>query len=235
MERIRAARKMALPPDHDKEPIVYQSGSDRFLAPTDDILLPDPAWGLDLEATVCVVTGDVPRGIGPDDVPAFIRLVLLANDLTYRAIMPLEYAKSVGPYRAKPARAYAPVARDVASLGAAWDGRLLHATIRSTVRGETIGELRSEADCAFDFGALIAYLASTRVLAAGSIVGSGTVSNRDESRGFGCLAELRAVETLRLGEPRTPLLGAGDTVRIEALGDTGESLFGALDQTVVPA
>lgn len=235
MERIRAARGMPLPVGHDIEPIVYQSGSDRFLAPTEPVPLPDPDWGLDLEATVAVVTGDVPRGTRADDVPALIRLVLIANDLTYRNLMSLEYAKSVGPYLAKPARPYAPFARPVESLGDLWDGRLLHATVRCSVRGAEIGALDSAADCAFDFAELIAYLARTRALAAGTIVGSGTVSNRDTSRGVGCLAELRALETLRDGAPSTPLLGAGDRVRIEAVAADGESLFGAIEHDVVHA
>jgi fumarylacetoacetate (FAA) hydrolase len=232
MERLRAARGMALPPDHDTEPIVYQSGSDRFLSPTEPIPLPDEAWGLDLEATVAVVTGDVPQGTRAEDVPDHILLVLLANDLTYRNLMPFEYAKSVGPYLAKPARPYAPIARAAADL-AEWDGRLLHATVRSTVRGEVLGELRAEDDCAFDFAELIAYLTRTRSLAAGTIVGSGTLSNRDETRGHGCLAERRAVETLRDGAAATPLLSDGDIVRIEAFADDGGSLFGAIDQRVM--
>jgi fumarylacetoacetate (FAA) hydrolase len=235
MERIRAARGMPLPPDHATEPIVYQSGADRFLSPTEDVPLPDPGWGLDLEATVAVVTGDVPQGTPSAAVPALIRLVLLADDLTYRNLMPLEYAKGVGPYLAKPARPYAPFARPVASLGDAWDGRLLHATVRCTVRGAEIGALASGADCGFDFGELIAYLARTRSLAAGTIVGSGTISNREPARGVGCLAELRAVETLRDGAPSTPLLDIGDHVRIEAFDGGGGSLFGAIDHRVVAA
>ena len=233
MERIRASRGMPLPPGHDSEPIVYQSGSDGFLAPTEPVPLPDPGWGLDLEATVAVVTGDVPQGTRADDVPGLIRLVLLANDLTYRNLMPLEYAKSVGPYLAKPARPYAPFARPAEALGALWDGRLLHAEVRCSVRGAELGALDTAADCAFDFAELRAHLARTRNLAAGTIVGSGTVSNRDEARGVGCLAELRALEQLRDGAPSTPLLDVGDTVRVEAFGPSGESLFGAIDHTVV--
>lgn len=235
MERIRAARGMPLPPRHDAEPIVYQSGSDAFLAPTDPIPLPDPSWGLDLEVTVAVVTGDVPRGTSAADAPRFVRLLMLTNDLTYRNLLPDEYAKSVGPYLAKPARAYAPYARTADGLGDVWDGRLLRATIRCTVRGELLGNLRADVDCSFDFATLIAYLTRTRGLAAGTIVGSGTVSNRDDRNGFGCLAEKRAAETLRDGSPRTPLLGVGDTVRIEAFDDAGGSLFGALEQQVVAA
>jgi fumarylacetoacetate (FAA) hydrolase len=235
MERIRASRKMALPPGHDQEPIVYQSGSDAFLAPTDPIPLRDESWGLDLEATVAVVTGDVPMGTTAPEVPAYVKLLLLTNDLTFRNIMPLEYAKSVGPYRAKPARAYAPLALTPDEVGDAWNGRLLRSTVRSWVNGELLGELRSDEDCAFDFGVLIEYLTMTRSLAAGTIIGSGTISNRDASRGFGCLAEKRAVEITASGEATTKLLRVGDTVRVEAFDDDGRSLFGALDQQVVAA
>ena len=232
MERIRAARGMALPPGHDREPIVYQSGSDGFLTPGEDIVLADEQWGLDLEATVAVVTDDVPMGTSAAQAPSHIRLVMLTNDLTFRNLMPGEYAKGVGPYRAKPARAFAPVAVPPDALGEAWSGALLHATIHSWVNGELLGALDSGRDCAFDFAELIAFLTTTRSLGAGTIIGSGTVSNRDESSGFGCLAEKRAVETLRDGEPRTPLLRVGDVVRVEAFDASGHSLFGALEQTV---
>jgi fumarylacetoacetate (FAA) hydrolase len=231
MERIRASRNMALPPRHDGEPIVYQSGSDGFLAPTDPFVLRNPEWGLDLEATVAVVTGDVPVGTTAAQAPRHIRLVLLTNDWTFRTLMPLEYAKQVGPYRAKPARAYAPVAVTPDELP--WTGRLLRATVRAWVNGDLIGELRSEEDCTFDFGALIEYLALTRGLGAGSIVGSGTISNRAAARGFGCLAEKRAIELAETQTVRTSWLSAGDHVRVEAFDDAGSSLFGALDQEIV--
>jgi fumarylacetoacetate (FAA) hydrolase len=233
MERLRASRGMALPPRYDEDPIVYQSGSDAFLAPTDPIPLRDVSWGLDLEATVAVVTGDVPVGTTAAEAPRHILLLLLTNDLTFRHLLPGEYAKSVGIYRSKPARAYAPFALTPDELGDQWNGRLLRSTVRSWVNGELLGELRSDEDCAFDFGRLIEYLTLTRSLAAGTIIGSGTISNRDESRGFGCLAEKRAVEITTDGKPTTELLKVGDTVRVEAFDDDGNSLFGALDQTVV--
>jgi fumarylacetoacetate (FAA) hydrolase len=232
MERIRAARGMELPPGHRREPILYQSASDSFLAPRQDIDLIDAAFGLDLEATVAVVTDDVPQGTPADAAPEHIKLVMLTNDLTFRHLMPGEYAKGVGPYRAKPKRAYAPVAVAPGGLGESWSGRLLHATVRSWVNGELLGEPDCGRDCAFDFAELIAYMTTTRSLGAGTIIGSGTVSNRDERLGYGCLAEKRAVEAARGGEPITPFLAAGDVVRIEAFDATGASLFGAIEQRV---
>jgi fumarylacetoacetate (FAA) hydrolase len=233
MERIRAARGMALPARHQHEPILYPSGCDAFLTPRQDIQLLDETWGLDLEATIAVVTDAVPLGSSPREAAAHIKLVVLTNDLTLRELMPAEYAKGVGPYRAKPPRAYAPVAVTPDGLGRAWSGALLHATVRSWVNGRLLGALDSAADCAFDFAELIAYMTTTRPLGPGTIIGSGTVSNRDEQAGFACLAEQRALETLRTGQARTPLLKAGDVVRVEAFDGAGRSLFGALEQTVV--
>jgi fumarylacetoacetate (FAA) hydrolase len=233
MERIRAARGMELPPEHRREPIVYQSGADACLAPREPIELVDESYGLDLEATVAVVVDDVPRRTSAADAARHIKLVLLTNDLTYRNLMPAEYAKGVGPYRAKPERAYAPLAVTPDALGEAWSGTLLRARVRSWVNGELLGEPDAGCDCAFDFAELIAYMTATRRLAAGTIIGSGTVSNRDDAAGYGCLAERRAVETVRSGAPVTPLLRAGDTVRIEAFDRHERSVFGALEQTVV--
>lgn len=233
MERIRGARGMTLPPEHRQEPILYQSGSDRFLGPTEDIGLADEDWGLDLEATIAVVTDDVPQGTSADDARAHIKLVMLTNDLTLRNLMPAEYAKGVGPYRAKPARAYAPIAVATRTLGELWTGALLNATVRSWVNDELLGEPDSGRDCSFDFPTLIAYMTMTRSLAAGTVIGSGTVSNVDEQAGYSCLAEKRAVETLRDGKPVTPLLSAGDVVRIEAFDARGNSLFGEMNQKVV--
>jgi fumarylacetoacetate (FAA) hydrolase len=232
MERIRAARGMDLPPAHRLEPIVYQSGSDRFLTPTQDVSLADESWGLDLEATIAVVTGDVAQGSSADDAAGRIRLVMLTNDLTLRNLMPAEYAKGVGPYRAKPARAYAPIAVSTAALAQTWTGRLLRSTVRSWVNGDLLGEPDSARDCAFDFGDLLEYMTMTRSLAAGTIVGSGTVSNREERVGYSCLAEKRAVEQVRDGQPATPLLRIGDLIRIEAFDDRGRSIFGAIEQRV---
>jgi fumarylacetoacetate (FAA) hydrolase len=235
MERIRASRGMALPPRHDEDPIAYQSGSDRFLAPADPMPLLDEEWGLDLEATVAVVTDDVPVGTSAANASAHVKLLMLTNDWTFRNLLPAEYAKGVGIYQSKPARAYAPFALTPDELGDLWDGRLLHATVRVQVNGEPLGELRSDEDCAFDFPTLIEYLTRTRALAAGTIIGSGTISNRAPGRGFGCLAEKRAVEILEQSETSTELLKVGDRVRVEAFDEQRRSLFGALDQEIVAA
>lgn len=235
MERLRAARGMPLPPRHDAEPIVYQSGSDVILAPGEPIALADERWGLDLEATVAVITGDVPVGTSGADAAAHVRLVVLANDLTLRNLLPEEYAKGVGLYRSKPARPYAPFAATPEALGRAWDGTTLHATVNSWVNGDLLGAVDAARDCAFDFAEVIAYMTKTRPLGAGTIIGSGTVSNRDTANGFACLAEKRAVEKVAGEEAVTPLLRPGDRVRIEAFDARGRSLFGAIDQRVVDA
>jgi fumarylacetoacetate (FAA) hydrolase len=233
MERLRAARGMPLPPDHETDPIVYQSGSDRFLAPLEPIELRDEAWGLDLEATVAVVVDDVPQGVGADDARHHIILVLLANDLTHRHLLGAEYAKGVGFYQAKPLRSFAPFAMTPDALGDAWDGGGLRATVECRVNGELLGSLDAAADRAFDFGEIVAHMARTRSLSAGTVIGSGTVANRDPARGFGCLAEKRAVELSEHGEATTRFLRPGDRVHVEAFGADGRSLFGAIDQLVI--
>jgi fumarylacetoacetate (FAA) hydrolase len=233
MERIRRARGIALPPDYRSEPIVYQAGAGRLRAPLDPIPLPDPGWCLDLEATVAVITDDVPIGTGADAAADHILFVVLTNDLTYRALMGRELAKSIGPYQAKPARAFAPMAVSADELGDRWDGRILHATVKCWVNGEPLGVLPADRDYDFDFGDVLAYLTRTRELRAGSIVGLGTVSSRDASNGFGCLAEKRAEETVTAGQPSTPWLSYGDTVRIEAFDRSGASVFGPIHEQVV--
>jgi fumarylacetoacetate (FAA) hydrolase len=232
MERMRRARGMALPPEHTLEPIVYQAGADRLLAPLDPIPLPDPAWGLDLEATLAVITDDVPLGTTSDEAQAHVAFLVLTNDLTYRNLIAREYAKSVGPYQSKPARAFAPIAVTPAALGDLWNGRVLRATVKSWVNGALLGAVASDQDNVFDFAEMIAYAARTRELAAGTIIGTGTVSNRDLANGFGCLGEKRAVEIAATGVPQTPWLTYGDTVRIEVFGPDAASLFGAIEQTV---
>jgi fumarylacetoacetate (FAA) hydrolase len=233
MERIRASRNMALPPDHGRDPLVYQSGSDHLLGPFDDVVIGEDGLGLDLEATIAVITGDVPMGTTPAEARDHIRLVLLTNDYTFRHVLPREYAKSVGPYQAKPARPYAPFALTPDELGAAWDGGKLHATVRCWVDGALLGAVNPGDDCAFDFADVIAFLARTRSLGAGSMIGSGTVSNRDPTHGFGCLAEKRAQEIVDGGAPTTPLLEVGNRVRIEAFGPDGHPLFGAIENAIV--
>ena len=232
MERLRAARGAQLPPDHLREPIVYRSGSDRFLASSAPIPLPDPTWDLDFEATVAVVTGAVPRQAGPAAAATGVRLVLLADDLTYRAILPGEMAKGVGLFHAKPPRPFAPIAVTPDALGAGWRDGLLHATVRCWVNGDLLGELDPSADCAFTFPELLAFLARTRDVLPGTVLGSGTISNRDPGRGFGCLAERRATQA-RDGAPRTPFLRTGDRLRIEAFDADGTTIFGPMEHAIV--
>lgn len=233
MERLRAARGIGLPPDHGRVPAVYQSGCDRFLAPDEEIVLGDEDWGLDCEATVAVVVGDVPLGATASAAAEQVRLLVLTNDLTYRNLLTREYATGVGFYQAKPARAYAPFAVTPDELGPLWRDGLLHARVEVRVNGELLGSLDSGSDCAFDFFRIVEHMARTRALAAGSIVGSGTVANADPANGFGCIAERRAVDIAAGREPADRFLAAGDRVRIEAFGPDGRSLFGALDQAVV--
>jgi fumarylacetoacetate (FAA) hydrolase len=233
IERTRRARGLDVPPELVQEPAVYQSGAARLLGPLDPIPLPDEAWGLDLEATVACITGDVPVGTTAKDASAHVLFLVLTNDLTYRNLLPAEVAKGLGPHLSKPTRAYAPLAVSATSLGDLWDGGLLRATVKSWVNGELLGAVDSASDTIFDFPAMIEYLARTRELPAGTIVGTGAVSNEELRNGFACLAEKRAIELLTQGEAVTPWLVDGDTVRIEAFDSDGRSLFGAVDQAVV--
>jgi fumarylacetoacetate (FAA) hydrolase len=233
MERCRAARRAPLPPNHGSDPAVLQSGSDRFLGPEEAIVLADESWGLDFEATLAAVVDDVSQGVDPAAAREHIRLLVLTNDLTLRHLLTKEFAKGVGFFQAKPARPFAPIAVSPGALGGAWRDGLLHARVDCHLNGERIGSLRSGDDAHFDFGQVIAHAARTRALSAGTIVGTGTISNRDAARGFGCLAERRALE-LQQGRPPLPFLAPGDTVRIEAFDDAGRSIFGAMANPVLP-
>ena len=226
------------------DPLMYQGGSDAFLGPHDPIPLPgDESLGLDLEAEVAVITDDVPMGVTPEAARAHIRLVMLANDVTLRGLVAPELAKGFGFFQSKPPTAFSPVAVTPDELGAAWDGGKLDLPLLSFVNGAPLGRPNAGVDMTFDFGALIAHAARTRPLSAGTIIGSGTVSNRgadggpgkpvaEGGAGYSCLAEQRVVETMLHGEPRTPFLKPGDTVRIEMLDAEGASIFGAIEQTV---
>jgi fumarylacetoacetate (FAA) hydrolase len=243
VELVRRARGAELPPRFWTDPLMYQGGSDSFLGPCDPIPLADPAWGCDLEAEVAVITGDVAQGAGRDEALAAIRLVLLVNDVSLRNLIPDELAKGFGFVQSKPASAFSPVAVTPDALGGAWREGKLHLPLRVDLNGGPLGRADAGEDMTFDFGTLIAHLAKTRPVGAGSIIGSGTVSNRDASGGpgrpvqegglgYSCLAELRTVETLLYGAPRSAFLTYGDQVRIEMLGADGRSIFGAIDQTV---
>lgn len=240
---VRRARGAELPPSFWTDPLMYQGGSDAFLAPTEDIPLVDPAWGLDFEAEVAVVTGDVALGTDRTAAGAAIRLLMLVNDVSLRELIPAELAKGFGFFQSKPASAFAPVAVTPDELGGAWDGLRLHAPLEVTLNDAPFGRANAGIDMTFDFPTLIAHAARTRALGAGSIIGSGTVSNRDADGGpgkpiaeggvgYSCIAEQRTVETLRTGSARTPFLRSGDRVRIEMHATDGRSVFGAIDQRV---
>ena len=234
-ELIRRSRKQELPPDAKREPLMYQGCSDPLLGPCDDIAVSDEAHGIDLEMELGVITGDVPMGVDKDQAGDAIRLLVLLNDVSLRALAPADLAKGFGFFHSKPPSSFAPVAVTPDELGDAWDGRRAHGPVRAWVNGELLGEPDAGADMQFDFPRLIAHAAKTRPLGAGAIVGSGTVSNRDRKKGAGCLFERRAEEILKGGEAKTPFLKFGDRVRIEMLGPDGKSVFGAIDQGIVQA
>ena len=241
---VRMARGADMPASFWTDPLLYQGGSDAFLGPRDPIPLPgDDSLGLDLEAEIAVITDDTPMGIGSEAARAHIRLVMLVDDVTLRSLVGPELAKGFGFFQSKPPTAFSPVAVTPDEFGSAWDGARLHLPLLSFVNGKPLGRPSAGVDMTFDFGALIAHAARTRPLCAGTIIGSGTVSNRGDDGGAGkpiaegglgysCLAEQRAVETLRYGEPQTPFLKPGDTIRIEMLDENGASMFGAIEQTV---
>jgi len=225
---------------------MYQGGSDAFLGPYDPIRVADEAWGIDLEAEVAVITGDVSMGANAEQGLSAVRLVMLVNDVSLRNLIPNELAKGFGFFQSKPSSAFSPIAVTPDELGAAWQGGKVHRPLVSHVNGKKLGEPDAATDMTFDFGTLVAHAARTRPLCAGSIIGSGTVSNRDAGGGpgkpidaggvgYSCLAEVRTVETLRDGKATTPFLKFGDTLRIEMLDEAGASIFGAIEQTVLSA
>ena len=232
VELVRRARKAEVPESFYTDPLMYQGGSDDFLGPCDAAVFADEAWGIDFEAELAVVTGDIPMGCAPERALEGIRLVMLANDWSLRHLIPAELAKGFGFFQSKPATAFSPVAVTPDELGEAWRGGRLHLTLQSTWNGRTVGLTEAGPEMTFHFGQLIAHMARTRRVRAGSIVGSGTVSNQDWSRGYACIAEKRAIETIEGGEPKTQFMQDGDTIRIEMKGADGQSMFGAIEQTV---
>ena len=244
VELVRKARGAEVPESFYTDPLMYQGGSDTFLDPREDIPLGDPAWGLDFEAEVAVITGDVPMGISSDAAREHVRLVMIVNDVSLRGLIPGELAKGFGFFQSKPSSAFSPVAVTPESLGQAWQGGKLHLPLLTNYNGAPFGKPEAGIDMTFDFGQLIAHAARTRPLAAGTIIGSGTVSNRDADGGAGkpvsegglgysCIAEIRMIETIRDGKPATPFMSAGDTVRIDMKDGDGHSIFGAIEQKVV--
>jgi fumarylacetoacetate (FAA) hydrolase len=229
---VRKARGAEPPPDLLTNPLVYQGGSGILLGPRDPIPLVDSSWGLDFEAEVCVILGDVPLGTRKEHAADCVRLLLLANDVTLRNLVPNELAKGFGFFQSKPATAFSPFAITPDELGSAWKGGRVHLRLRTRLNGELVGNPEAGPEMHFSFFDLIEHIAKTRAFTAGTILGSGTVSNQDRARGVSCLAERRTLETLDAGKPSTPFLSAGDRVEIEMLNAEGSSLFGRIDQRV---
>jgi fumarylacetoacetate (FAA) hydrolase len=235
VELVRRARGAEMPQSFWTDPLMYQGGSDDLLGPMEDIVCADEAWGIDFEAEVAVVTDDVPMGTAAAAAGAHVRLVMLVNDVSLRNLIPAELAKGFGFFQSKPATAFSPVAVTPDELGEAWDGRKLNLPLVVHWNGERVGSAHAGTDMVFDFPQLIAHAARTRNLRAGSIVGSGTVSNKDASRGYSCIAEKRALEMIADSKPSTEFMKYGDRVRIEMFDGAGRSIFGAIDQTVAAA
>ena len=242
VQLVRRARGAQMPDSFWIDPLMYQGGSDGFLGPRDPIPLADPAWGLDLEGEIAVIVGDVPQGASREQALAAIRLVMLCNDVSLRNLIPGELAKGFGFFQSKPASAFSPVAVTPDALPGWLDGKL-HGALSVELNGKPLGGADAGVDMTFDFGTLVAHAAKTRSLSAGTIVGSGTVSNRgpdggpgkpvsEGGVGYSCLAEVRTIETIASGAPKTPFLGADDTVRIEMRDAKRRSIFGAIEQTV---
>jgi fumarylacetoacetate (FAA) hydrolase len=229
---VRKARGAEPPETLRTDPLVYQGGSGVLLAPTQDIVLVDESWGLDFESEVCVILDDTPLGTTAATADKHIKLVTICNDVTLRNLVPAELAKSFGFFQSKPATAFAPFAVTPDELGAAWrDGRV-HRRLRTTYNDALVGDCDAS-EMHFSFHDLIAHITKTRAFTAGTILGSGTVSNQERARGISCLAERRMIETIERGKPETPFMKAGERVRIEMLDDDGNSIFGAIAQKVV--
>lgn len=232
VELVRKARGAEMPKEFLVDPLMYQGCSDSFLAPRDAVKMASEEYGIDFESEVVVITDDVPMGVSPAQALKHIQLVMLVNDVSLRNLIPQELGKGFGFLQSKPASAFSPVAVTPAALGSAWKNGKLHLPLRTQLNASLFGEPNCGVDMQFDFGALIAHAAKTRNLCAGTIVGSGTISNRERSTGSSCLAEKRMIETIEQGKPSTPFMRFGDRVRIEMLDAAGKSIFGAIDQVV---
>lgn len=242
VELVRAARSSEVPESFYKDPLMYQGGSDDFIGAQDDVVCASEAFGIDFEAEIAVITADVPMQSTPDQALEGIRLVMLANDVSLRHLIPNELAKGFGFLQSKPATAFSPVAVTLDEFGEAWDNGRLHLTVQSTWNGRKVGMCEAGPEMTFHFGQLIAHICKTRNVRAGSVVGSGTVSNhgieingkKDWPKGYSCIAEKRAIETILDGKPSTDFMKYGDTIRIEVKGSDGQSVFGAIDQKIAP-
>ena len=242
VELVRASRNSEVPANFYEDPLMYQGGSDDFLGPCDPVVCPSIDFGIDFEAEVAVITGDVPMQVSPEQALDSIRLVMIANDVSLRRLIPNELAKNFGFLQGKPATAFSPVAVSLDELGDAWEQGRLHLSMRVDWNGKRVGMCEAGPEMTFHFGQLIAHLCKTRNVRAGSIIGSGTVSNKavevdgrkDWPKGYSCIAEKRAIETILDGKASTDFMQFGDTVRIEMKGRDGQSVFGAIDQTIAP-
>ena len=234
VERVRRARGAEVPKSFYTDPLMYQATSAGFLGPHDDVVVPSEDYGIDLEAEVIVVTDDVPMAVTPEQASAHIQLVGLINDVSLRGLIPGELAKGFGFLQSKPRSALSPVLVTPDELGEAWQSDKLHLPMRTWLNGAWFGAAECGVDMQFSFAELVAHVAKTRPLTAGTIVGSGTIANEDTSLGASCLAEQRTVETLRDGKPSTPFLKYGDTLRIEITDQAGASIFGAIEQRIAP-
>lgn len=233
VELVRKARGAEMPPSFLKDPLMYQGGSDAFIGPRDPILVASEEYGIDMEAEVAVITDDVPMGTSAAAAGDHIKLVMLVNDVSLRGLIPNELAKGFGFFHGKPATAFSPVAVTPDELGDAWHDGKLNLPLNVFLNDEQVGRANAGVDMQFGFDELVAHAAKTRVLTAGSIVGSGTISNRDRSVGWSCIAEVRMIETIDDGAPKTPFMKFGDRVRIEMNDGAGASIFGTIDQEVV--
>lgn len=233
VELVRKARGAEMPENFWHDPLMYQGGSDAFLGPRDSIAVSDEAFGIDFEAEVAVITDDVPMSVDAKTAASHICLLMLVNDVSLRNLIPNELAKGFGFFQSKPASSFSPVALTPDELEPHWDNQRLHLPMVSTLNGEIFGEPNAGVDMTFSFPELIAHAAKTRQLCAGTIIGSGTISNTDRSKGSACIAERRMLEILELGQAKTPFMHFGDTIRIEMFDPSGKSLFGAIEQTVV--
>ncbi len=249
VELVRKARNAEMPETFWTDPLMYQGGSDTFLGPRDPIIFPAeavPAWGIDMEGEVAVIVDDVAMGATAEEAASAIRLIMLVNDVSLRGLIPAELAKGFGFFQAKPSSAFSPVAVTPDELGSKWDGGKVHLPLLVNYNGNAFGKANAGVDMTFDFGQLIAHAAKTRNLGPGTIIGSGTVSNKGADgspgtpvsqggAGYSCIAEIRMIETINDGKPTTEFMKFGDTVRIEMKDDRGHSIFGAIEQKVEKA
>lgn len=232
VELVRKARGAEMPENFWHDPLMYQGGSDCFLGPKDSIFMESEEWGIDFESEVAIITDDVSMGIQPEEAQNKIIAILLLNDVSLRNLIPNELAKGFGFFQSKPSSAFSPFAVTPDELGKAWDGKRVHLPLQTTLNGQIFGSPNAGVDMVFDFPQLISHAAKTRNLSAGTIIGSGTISNIDRSKGSSCIAEKRMLEIIQNGKPHTPFLHFGDRIQIEMFDANGKSIFGSIDQSV---